>query len=629
MHTFLYLFVILLSFSFKVDAEDKAKMLQDLDMIQSIFESRYAPYEWKKSYLGWSLEEEIVKAKIKILGLHSLTVKDYQKILHAFFISACDYHVQDEYYSTEFAILPFKIKGAEGKYYITKIDKELFGYMQESGFYKSKILPKIGDEIVLFDSKPVQDVLEEIKFHDLGNPSSRTAQRLSEEILTNRLGNRAHRVPSGSVTIALKRDKKIFDVEMEWLYMPEKIDDRIYEDTRPPLADLLYKSKKSDRNSRALINEPEEFYHAANSEKPKMMINSLAHDLKKDRTGTFKRHFVQLLQARADRESENLVDDPDSEPTMKKNAPIDRESILFGRKVWEESPKTPFKVHIFKLPETEKRIGYIRMQTYAPSTDDKTVCQLTTRLAKSIRYLEQNTDALVVDQIDNAGGIDLYAFAFLGMLTDRPLKLPVNRVKITQREIAKAFKVIEMYSTIADSPETHESPVPSLLYGYPYDDRFRNCEMEFQSFLISQWNEGKSMTDPFPMHGIDALPPHTLAKYSKPILMLVNSNDFSCGDFVPAILQDNRRAVIFGEETAGAGGVVEFYSYPNNFGLSEFSYTVSIAERTSGPVIENLGVTPDEPYNLTQADLLYGYRDYIKAVTTTLKKMLTTNAPVK
>lgn len=633
MRLFFYVAFTILTFFCQIEAADKAKMLQDLEIIKSTFETRYAPYEWKKSYFGWSLEEEINIAKIKILSLDSLSVKDYQRILHAFFISTRDYHVHDEYYSTELALLPFGVNSVDGHYYITKIHKDLLQLMKKTGQYQGEQLPKVGDEIILFDSKPIAATIEEIKFQELGNPNSATAQRLAEEILTKRLGNRAHHIPHGSIEVRFCRSKKTFDAQIEWLHAPEKISNRSYMDSIQPLAQLAYNGNSAEKLTNEELIEDYEVEEASTlletlqslSVKPTLMINPLAHDLQRDHSAAFKKLLIEKLESTQDSPADfnqKALDSADFN-TMASNKAVERETILFGEKIWDESPKSTFRVHIFKLPDSEKQIGYIRMATYMPSSEKKVVNQMVIRLAKSIRHLEENTDALIIDQIDNPGGIDLYAFAFIAMLTDRPLKLPLNQMTITQKEIAKALKIVESYEDMEDTIPDTPSAVPSLLFGYPFNQDFVKSETEFQSFLITQWDAGKTLTDAFPMHGIDKLPPHPLANYSKPILVLVNSNDFSCADFVPAILQDEKRAIIFGEKTAGAGGFVESHSYPNSFGLAEFSYTFSIAERIDGTVIENLGVTPDVPYVLNKKDLLHGYQGYIKAVNKTLKKMVT------
>nr|MBA2727035.1 hypothetical protein [Parachlamydiaceae bacterium] len=83
---FLFAFMLSASLGLQGVVSNKDKMLRDLDIIKSTFEVRYAPYEWKKDYAAWSLDEEIDLAKAKIESSENMTVHDYQRILHSFFI---------------------------------------------------------------------------------------------------------------------------------------------------------------------------------------------------------------------------------------------------------------------------------------------------------------------------------------------------------------------------------------------------------------------------------------------------------------------------------------------------------------------------------------------------------------
>lgn len=609
----LHVFLLLLAPFCGVTAEDKTKMLQDLDIIKSTFETKYAPYEWKKSYLGWSLEDEITSAKVKVLSLNSLSVKDYQWILHSFFNSFCDYHVSDVYYSTELALLPFEVKSANGRYFISGVNAEALELMKKYDLLQGDI-PRIGDEILQFDSQPIVQIIEDLKFSELGNTGSKTAQILAEMVLTRRVGQMGHHVPQGPILLTLKTPQRtINNVSITWVYRPEKITDRIYRGAMNSI-------------EKGALEDPQEDteFDLAKSLKiePKIMINTLADVLQQDTSTLFNKLLVQMNpEIKTEVELEDLGEANSADSDI--NA-INRENIWFGKPIWNETPKTPFKAYIYELPGSKKRIGYIRIDTYASSNDYSVYNQLVIRLAQSLRYFERNTDALLIDQVDNPGGYSLYSLALASMMTNRPLTLPKHREAITQADVAEAFDTRDRYEEILDQvPETLAVyDQSSLILGYPINKAFLKNQIDHSSFIIDQWNQGKSLTSDYPMEGIKILSPHPLASYSKPIMVLVNSNDFSCGDFFPAILQDNKRATIFGEQTAGAGGYVKPHSYPNSFGLKQFSYTGSIALRMSGFVIENLGVTPDIPYSLTENDLLQGYKDYINAVNKALEKVI-------
>ncbi|MBA3602899.1 MAG: protease-like activity factor CPAF [Parachlamydiaceae bacterium] len=609
MKKLIYIYFLIAASFCCLEAGDKAKMLQDLDVIKSTFETKYAPFEWKKAHFGWSLEEQINFAKIQILTFDSLTVKDYQRILHAFFISTCDYHVSAQFFSTELALLPFKVRKLNEKYLISESLHDTFKAMQKVGLYKGKEFPQIGNELITFDSHPVGNVIDDLKHNEVGNPTSRTTQILTEQVLTRRLGMAGHIVPSERIKISFRNSSdEIIDATIEWLYRPEKIKNHSYFSMMTPLAPVDHKEEIFDIYG---IN------HSST-----MMINCFAEMLQAD----YFHHFDYLKDLK-DVDVDNAEDEiTDFNLNLEQTPPhpINRNSIVFGKRLWSETNKSDFNVHIYELPETGKRIGYIRISTYSHQVDINGYTQLALRLADSIKHLQGHTDALLVDQVDNPGGLGLYALAIASMLTDRPLTLPKDHFSITQAEVWRAHMYLEDLKETLEMNKNLPLSKTSNNYiaGYPIDANFIEGQLKFNQFIIDQWNSGKAFSDPFTLMGIESLKPHPRASYSKPILVLVNGNDFSCGDFFPAILQDNKRAVIFGEQTAGAGGAIEMLSYPNSFGLRAFSFTVSLAERIDGKTIENLGVTPDVLYEETEEDLMQGYQGYINAVNATLSSML-------
>ncbi|MFZ3231509.1 MAG: hypothetical protein WA160_14980 [Pseudobdellovibrio sp.] len=68
---------------------------------------------------------------------------------------------------------------------------------------------------------------------------------------------------------------------------------------------------------------------------------------------------------------------------------------------------------------------------------------------------------------------------------------------------------------------------------------------------------------------------------------------------------------------AGAGGYVNDIAIQNNVGISSFRYTESIAERVNKNPIENLGVTPDIEYEMTESDFTNNFARYVQLIQST------------
>jgi C-terminal processing protease CtpA/Prc len=145
--------------------------------------------------------------------------------------------------------------------------------------------------------------------------------------------------------------------------------------------------------------------------------------------------------------------------------------------------------------------------------------------------------------------------------------------------------------------------------------------VDYSYKIIQEWAAGRRLTDPLDLYGIDEIVP-TRYKYKKPILVLINELDFSAGDFFPATLQDNGRAKLLGTRTAGAGGYVLRFGFPNLSAIKTFSLTASLAERSDKDPIENLGVTPDVKYEISPEDLEFNYGPYKMKIIENLEEML-------
>lgn len=553
---------------FASDALIKKRVLSDLETIRNIFEVKYAPLSWKNEFAKWELNQAIEDAKNKVNSLASPTLKDCQIIVRDFFNSTRDYHVGVRFYSTEIASLPFLIQGAEGRYFISFIDRNQIS-TREFPF-------EVGDEITTFNEQPIQKVIEELRQQEFGTNTQETDQALAELALTYRRGDLGNTVPSGVVKISGKQKGtgKTLKSSLKWDYLPEKIRD--FSKLEKPAPFLV--EKEGTLRTSLKVNQ---FFD-------KFMVS----------------HFWN--------------------PSFKSSSPILNNHALGSRssylpllgesKIWESDEDNFFDAYIFATP-SGKKIGYIRISHYVADEEE------VEEFGEIMNYFQSRTDALVIDQINNPGGSVFYLYGLVATLTDKPFYTPKHHIALTQEEVNMALTFLPYLEWIRND-EDAQGALGDTMGGYPIDYEFVQLMKKFCNFLVDQWNAGKLYTDPTFLFGVNEIKPHPHYQYTKPILLLVNSLDFSGGDFFPSILQDNKRATVMGTRTAGAGGYVLSVEYPNHSGIKSFNLTGSVALRIDQKPIENLGVKPDIHYQLSVADLQNGYKEYASAVISAVENLI-------
>lgn len=546
-----FVFIFLFTVTHFVNAEqtaiDKEKMHLQIDLIKSIFEIQYAPFIWKNEYFGWSLDQEINKAKNKINQTQNL--KDFQRVLKEFFRSCRDYHVDIFFYSTEEAYLPFRVKPINGKLFLSYIDRKKL---------PETIFPvNIGDELISFDRKSAFQVLEELKESEFYYSNEQTDLSMAAILLTNRKGILGQIIPQGFAELTFWSSKKERSetYNLSWIYTPEKI--------QPSRKELHKKNEAS-------IATPSE------------IISYLKREM------TLPEYNLSMHQT--------IEDTEDSLGSRKSFVP------LLGKSRWIAKDNTLFYAYLFELP-SGKLAGYVRIPHY------KGNLRHIEEFGYLIDYFQEFAEILIIDQVNNPGGSPFYLYALTSMLIDTPVETPKHRLSLSYLEAATAATMLPILKEIKSDKEA-QKVLGNNIDGYSVElETVRNI-VRYLQFMSEEWDTGKTLSDPITLYGIDTVTPHAKHRYTKPIIVLTNSQDFSGGDFFPAIMQDNERAVIFGERTAGAGGMFTTYSHPNSLGIRCYHLTLSIAERKNKRPIENLGVDPNFHYSLTQFDLQNNYIEY-------------------
>lgn len=560
--------------------------LHELESANYALTLNYAPTEWKHEYLNWDAETAMEDAKAALIANPAPSMRDYQRIYRDFLGSLQDYHVRSFFYSTEWSTFPIQVKSVGKRYFITDLQFRLSLSFIESVFdiedlpfedlEKEFFKLTVGDEILSIDGLPIREVIESLIDSELSGNRTATGYALAERMLFTRMGKYGHDVPKGvfNVTVRSHDRKDPFACNLAWLHAPEWV-----KDPQPKSVKGLPQSKM------AKVEQ--------------LLIKDFSVEIAKDFI-----KFPLTLQ----------MDTNDEKSDWREKGFLPELGLI----VWETSIESDIYAYIYKNQKGEK-IGYL----YIPDFDKKETLadKMIEELSEVIKRFQSETVALVVDINDNPGGNAFYMYAILSLLTEKPLVAPTQMETLIQGDVYTRAFLYKYLQFILEDEEVDLSNLGTL-DGYPICESDIHSIIDYTKSILDQWDLGITRTSPAPLFGLTHIKPHSTVQYTKPILVLTNELDFSCGDLFPAILQDNGRATLFGKTTAGAGGSVIKYAQESKFAVAMYSLTGSLAYRVDGKVIENLGVTPDVPYEITQRDLKKNYVDYIRTLNQQLRLMV-------
>ena len=604
LRTFIYMATLVLFASESLVANGresvKKAMLQDLEAARYNISFNYAPKEWKRAHIGWTLDRAYNNAKRKILSNQVKTSKDYQKVFAEFLGSTCDYHVSTLFYSTACSFFPITVKGTEGHYYLMKKDLSKGFSLALAGvvLFEPEVIEDIeeaqygydqlreGDEILSIDGIAIGDYVERIIDQSLASNRTATGYALAEKLLFLRCGSLGHETPKEHFQLTLRRSitGEIFTYTFPWIHIEEKVKNRAFDRRLPSEGDKrrqeVVKMDYSVGSARTLFENKQEMLK---------LFSQTHEDEKEEDDEMINKGFLPLL----------------------------------GPLLWTFNSSRSSDLYAYEyLNYDGNRIGYLRLATFSPADASGMVEDL----EELFQHFNEHAEALVIDLTDNPGGSLFYTYTILSMLTDAPLHVPMQKEVLSQ---AKVYNTLldKQWAKLAleenyNDEEGSDQPKSFSIETYCINEAGLHDLIAYCDSVIGSWEAGSSMTEPLPILGVKAIEPHSSVNFTKPLIVLTNALDFSCGDFFPAILQDNGRGLLFGQKTAGAGGYVMSFKHPSRFGVVGYTLTGSIAYRPSGQVIENLGVTPDIPYRISVKDLTEEYTDYIQTLNIEIKRLL-------
>lgn len=252
-------------------------------------------------------------------------------------------------------------------------------------------------------------------------------------------------------------------------------------------------------------------------------------------------------------------------------------------------------------------IGFLRIPEFPSSISARSA--MLSAIDTEIAYFRANTDGLVVDVMRNPGGDVCLTNDILTRLIYYPFRTVGDELRPTL-SIVDSFR--------ADYEDAVASGADLITLAY------------LQSFLNdveTAYREYRGITGPLPICGFSLDLQPARGAYDKAMIVLIDEFSTSSADVFPSVIQDAGRALMFGKQTAGGGGL----SYnPDSGFFTEGSVALSISLGTRGKIvslpglppsnyIENIGAVPDiEVDYMTRDNLMNGGRTFVDAFTTAI-----------
>jgi len=521
----------------------------DLQTIASLYAKQYAPYEWKRDNLQfdlfdlrpWLERARATKTDVEYLDLVAEYTARLQDIHSYFTVNsdfAADLHIYTDIY--------------DGKVLIESIDRS---YLPASRFDFA-----VGDEIVLFDGKPVLDEIRYLsRFSSFANP--RSTQRWAADYLSYRV--QAY-YPSAvslgdTATLLVRRSDGT-----------EKSYTITWEKSGTPLTKLGPLPNFRFARTRGRDEEPGEI------ETPDAVP-----------TPKFRQPWISL-QTQMRKTVRNLRG-------LGARDPIYRQPQGFTQRLGRVRSDF-FNSGTYSV--NGKRVGFIRIGTFQP-TDFSVLSLPLSQFASEIAFMKANTDALVLDVTRNPGGYGCYAEA-------------LERFVIPRNFTTTGVEIRPNLDIIRDFEFAY---LDAIDFGEDWEVRLYAALLKDVKTAYSE-NRGRTGTIPLCGPSLDVGPARdragNIVSYNKPILLLTDEFSTSAAEIFAAVLQDSKAATLFGYRTAGAGGnTVGFSAGFFSEGTANVTQMLTVRpELQQAPgfpatrYLENVGVRPDIDYDFQTRDNL-------------------------
>ncbi|MDQ6675938.1 MAG: S41 family peptidase [Acidobacteriota bacterium] len=263
-----------------------------------------------------------------------------------------------------------------------------------------------------------------------------------------------------------------------------------------------------------------------------------------------------------------------------------------------------------------RTFGLIRIPTMAPSNTTTALRQF----QSEIQFMQQNTDGLMIDVMRNGGGSVCYTESLEKMLIPHPFRSIAYEIRATDSWVLAFSSIVQ--AAINSGAETWVIESYQALLN---DIKVANSQ-----------NRGDTGYIPICGPYYENMQPATNAAgnviaYTKPILVMTDEFSLSAAEAFTMILQDEKRATVFGMRTDGGGGnPASYQAGAYSEGSTRVTRTfvtrkteVKTPDFPASHYLENTGVYPDvlQDY-MTKDNLLNGGKSFFASAVAAMNGLI-------
>ncbi|MBS1963983.1 MAG: PDZ domain-containing protein [Bdellovibrionales bacterium] len=278
--------------------------------------------------------------------------------------------------------------------------------------------------------------------------------------------------------------------------------------------------------------------------------------------------------------------------------------------------------NIFGNPGKARKIGYVRIPDFSPGQPADYTAAVK-EFEATIAKMDAETDALILDENSNPGGMADYMYALASYFFAKEVPTFKFSYRLFPELVKDASDSLPDLEKITNDADAKAYFGGDDYFGFPVDLEFARDVKTFYQGLADDAKAGRKFGKPR-FYDSAKIKPNPRVRYLKPLYILTDAYSVSCADFFPALFQDTKRAEILGGWTMGGGGFTGGTAVINsplktNYLIVPIALGLRLDDRTP---IENLGVLPTRWFSPSPADYRNGFQTYSDSILKYIRKKI-------